>query len=115
MNAIGISPEPSRSPPDLDGFDAADDEWRLDPERYRRFVESATGLSPGADLSASDCYRIGNRLEGFIEERTRAGEWTDSLTEEYPDVESLEEVVGLARFFRRCHDCCLEADVVAAE
>jgi hypothetical protein len=66
-----------------------------------------TGIDVEGDLSAPDCYRIGNRLEAFIAERRREGEWTEALVDEYPDVGSVAEIVGLARFVRECHDCRL--------
>lgn len=80
-------------------------EWHLDPDQYREFIETVTGIAPPDEPTASDCYRIGNRIEAFVEEHHRLDEWTPDLVEEYPDVDSLAEILGLARFFRRCHDC----------
>lgn len=103
-----IPPATSWTGPSTCGLELSRDEWRLDPDRYREFVEVATGIRLADEPTASECYRIGNRLEGLVEERQRRDEWTPSLVEEYPDVESLEEIVGLSRFFRRCHDCRIE-------
>jgi hypothetical protein len=94
---------------DLAGFEVADSVWRLDLDYYRGFIESATGISPDSNPSASDCYRIGNRLEAFIDEKQRAGEWTPDLVENYSKIDSLRQLYWLARFFRQCHEQCLEA------
>lgn len=104
---IRISPDTSRTGPSVEGLVLSASEWRLDPGRYRAFVETVTGISVPDDPTASECYRVGNRLEAFVEERHRHGEWTPGLVEEYPDVDSLDEILGLARFFRQCHDCRL--------
>lgn len=102
---ISISPPSPRPASSYDGLELTETRWRLDPEEYSEFVKTVTGVTVTGNLSASDCYRIGNRLEGFIEERMRRDEWRAALVEEHPDVESLEEIRCLARFFRRCHDC----------
>ncbi|MFB6167678.1 MAG: hypothetical protein ABEJ43_02400 [Haloferacaceae archaeon] len=101
-------PRPSPPPDaDLDGFDADESTWRLNLDRYGAFVAAVTGIRPGADVTAADCYRIGNRLEAFIAERKRTDDWTAALVEEYPDVDSLDQIHALARFFRHCHTACL--------
>lgn len=102
---IRVVPDAVWSDPAIDGLDVSDSEWRLDIDQYRDFIETATGISPTDNLSASDCYRIGNRLQALVEDRKRRGEWDSPLVEEYPDVESLDEFVWLARFFRACHAC----------
>ena len=102
---IHVTPEVLRTDPELRGLDISASEWRLDTEEYRAFIQAVTGISPTDGLSTTDCYRIGNRLQALIEERKRRGEWDRSLVETYSDVESLEEFVWLARFFRACHDC----------
>lgn len=73
-------------------------------EHYAAFIEAVTGMTPSSDLSAEDCYRIGNRIEAFVEERHRAGEWDETVVDGYPVVESRAEVLALARFLRRCHE-----------
>lgn len=105
---IQIAGSDVRTLPSFEGIQADSDGWRLDPSAYRALTESITGMPLTDDLSATECYRIGNRLEAFIAERRRTGEWTESLVEEYPDVESLEEIVALARFLRTCHERCLD-------
>jgi len=105
---IRVLPDTPWSGPSTRGLELSPDEWRLDPGRYREFVEAAIGIRLTDEPTASDCYRIGNRLEALVEERRRRGEWTPDLVEAFPDVESLAEIVGLARFFRRCHECRLE-------
>jgi hypothetical protein len=104
---IRISPTASRTLPAATGLTVTDETWQLDPDEVAPFVEATTGLSLSSDLGAAACYRIGNRLEGFIEARKRDGEWTPDLVESYPDVDSLDEIVALARFFRECHTCSL--------
>lgn len=104
---IRISPSTTQSAPAVGSIEVADDEWRLDPTRYRQFITETTGYTVTADPCPSECYRIGNRLEAFVEERKRAGEWSLALVDGYPEVESLDEIIGLARFFRECHACCL--------
>jgi hypothetical protein len=98
----------SRPDAPIEGLEVTDTEWSLDTDRYRPFIESVTGVRVDGEVSASDCYRIGNRLEGLIDERRRQDRWTADLVAELPVVESREEVLWLARFFRHCHDCCLE-------
>ena len=106
---ITTSPDSNYLPPSIPGLELTDDEWRLNPEEYEQFITATTGVSPTADLDASDCYRIGNRLEGFLETRKRNEEWTDTVGDTHPDIESVDEVLALARFFRQCHDCCLDS------
>jgi hypothetical protein len=108
---ITIETTHSSSVPDEDlaGFEVADSVWRLNLDYYRGFIQSVTGISPAENPSASDCYRIGNRLEAFIAENQRAGEWTEDLTEGYSEIDSLRQVYWLARFFRQCHEQCLKA------
>ncbi|WP_435332917.1 hypothetical protein [Haloarchaeobius sp. TZWWS8] len=93
--------------PELAGLEVTESEWRLDTDRYRRFVEEAARQSLDDQPTAADCYRIGNRIEALIAEHRQRDDWSPSLVEEYPDVDSLDEIVGLARFFRHCHDCQL--------
>lgn len=102
---IRIDSDAVRSDPAIEGVEVSGSEWRLDVDRYRAFLREATGVSPAGGLSASDCYRIGNRLQAFVEARKRDDEWNRALVESYPDVESLEEFLWVARFFRACHDC----------
>jgi hypothetical protein len=94
---------------DLAGFELSDSVWRLELDRYVDFIESVTGISPTRDPAAADCYRIGNRLEAFIDERRRAGEWTHALVEQYAAIDALGQIYWLARFFRQCHEHCLDA------
>lgn len=93
----------------LVGFELSDSVWRLELDHYRDFIESVTGIAPIRNPSAADCYRIGNRLEAFIDERRRAGEWTDALVEQYSAIDALGQIYWLAQFFRQCHEHCLEA------
>lgn len=104
-DAMRVTPDAVWTDPDIEGLSVSDAEWRLDVDRYEEFLSEATGVSPAEGLSASDCYRMGNRLQALIEERKRQDEWGPALVEAYPDVESLEAFVWLARFLRACHDC----------
>jgi len=106
---IRIEPTEGQTTPSFSGLQAEDDEWHLDPEQYRDFTEAVAGIALTADLSATDCYRIGNRLEAFIAERKRDGEWTEALLAEYSGVGSLAEIVALAQFLRTCHERCLDS------
>jgi hypothetical protein len=103
QTTIHVAPDAVWSDPAVEGLDASDGEWRLDVDRYRAFLDEAAGLSPADGLSASDCYRVGNRLQGLIEERKRHDAWDPALLEEFPDVDSLQQILWLARFFRACH------------
>lgn len=105
---IRIEPETDRRPATTAAFGIADSAWVLDVSEYADFIEAATGITVTETLDPSDCYRVGNRLEGLIDERRRHGTWDADLLSEYPEVESLAEIVSLARFFRQCHDCCLD-------
>lgn len=102
---IIVTPEAVWSDPGMEGLTVSETEWRLDVDRYQEFLGEATGISPADGLSASDCYRIGNRLQALVEKRKRHDEWGPSLVEAYPDIDSLEEFLWVARFFRACHDC----------
>lgn len=104
MLSAEISRYEVRPDTSLRGFELSDDEWRLDTDAYRNFIESVTGMGVSDGLSASQCYRIRNRLEAFMVDRRRRGEWTENLTREFPDIESLDEVVELAKFFRELYD-----------
>jgi len=92
----------TRSLPPLRGIRHDDGVLVFDPDHYESFIEEATGMSVTNDLSATKCYVIGNRLEAIIDEATRRGEWSRTLTD-YPDISSMDEIVGLARLFRRAH------------
>jgi len=93
---ICVVPDAVWSDPGIEGLDVG---------RYGDFIQVATGISPASGLSASDCYRIGNRLQALVEQRKRHDEWEPTLVESYPDVEALGEFLWVARFFRACHDC----------
>ena len=109
MTVVETNHSSTLSDGSIDGFERSDSVWRLNLDHYGEFIESITGITPEENLSASDCYRIGNRLEAFIDESQRAGEWTEELVEKHPEVDSLRQLYVLARFFRRCHEQCLEA------
>lgn len=100
---ISVPKDSMRSRPSLDGIELADGAWQFDPQRYRSFLRERTGIDPGGELTGADCYRIGNRLEAFIEDRRRRGEWEASLVETEPEVDTLDEIAELARLFRQCH------------
>lgn len=99
-----------RDAPTPRGFEVVDGEWRCDVEYYREFVATVAGATAPVDCGDDDCYVVGSRLEGFIEQRRADGEWTEALPERYPDVESLAEIEALALFFRTC-----EADARSVE
>ena len=100
-----VTPHAVWSDPGIDGLDVSETEWRLNVDRYREFLVEATGISPADGLTSSDCYRIGNRLQALVEERKRQDEWGPALVDAYPVVDTLEEFLWVARFFRACHDC----------
>lgn len=100
-----VTPDAVWSDPEIEGLDVSDAEWQLDVGRYEEFLAEATGISPADGLSASDCYRVGNRLQALIEERKRNDEWGPTLVESYPGVDSLAAFLWVARFFRACHNC----------
>lgn len=102
---IQITADPAWSDPAIEGLEVSDAEWRLDVDRYREFIAAATGIDPSDGIDSSDCYRIGNRLQALVEKRKRHDEWGPALVDEYPDVESLDEFLWVARFFETCHDC----------
>ena len=102
---VAVTPKSVWTDPDVEGLDVSGDEWRLDVERYQEFLVETTDVSPADELSASDCYRIGNRLQALVEKHKQQGEGESGLVESHPDVESLEAVLCLARVFRACHDC----------
>lgn len=104
---IRIDPPPGRPPPTITGLTVEEDVWKFDPEPYHRFIEEATDIQVPANLTATDCYRIGNRLEALIEEAHRQDRWNRRLIEQYPTVTSLDEIVGLAHVFRTCHESCV--------
>jgi hypothetical protein len=101
---IRITPQTARSAPDLVGLETSAGEWRFDPSHYRQFVESTTGIPVADHPPPTDCYRIRNRLEAFVDEHRRSGVKDELLTAEHPAVDSIEEITELARFFRHCHD-----------
>lgn len=99
-----IKPNAVWSDPDVNGLTVSDTAWCLDIDRYQNFIQASTGVFPDESLSRSDCYRIGNRLQALIEERKRSNEWEPDIIEAYPEVESLDTILWLARFFRACHE-----------
>jgi hypothetical protein len=102
---IAVVPDTVWTDPDIDGIEVSEGEWRLRVDRYQEFIAESTGIPPADGLAAADCYRIGNRLQGLIEECKRHDEWTPALVAEYSDINSLDEFLWVARFFRACHDC----------
>lgn len=109
---IRATPDTVRSDPAIEGLAVCDTEWRLDVDRYADFLTAVTGISLTGGLSTADCYRIGNRLQAFVEDHTRRSEWNQSLVGEHRDVDSLAEILWLARFFRACHDSHDPGDTV---
>jgi len=103
-DVVRVTPDAVWTDPDIEGLEVSDTEWRLDFDRYQEFLVETTGMCPAESLSASDCYRMGNRLQALIEERKQQDEWGPALVEAYPDVDSLEAFVWVARFLRACHD-----------
>ncbi len=102
---IRVTPETVRTDPSIAGLEVSAEEWQLDVARYREFLSVTTGISVAEGLSAAECYRVGNRLQALVETRKRHDEWGPELVAEYPDVESLETITWIARFFRACHEC----------
>ena len=95
------SPPDNLEAPTPRGFAVTDGTWQCDVAQFEGFLAAIGGVEATVACDG-DCYVVGSRIEGFIAERQAAGEWTESLTEEYPDVESLSEIEALALFFRRC-------------
>lgn len=104
---IRIDPATARPPPAISGLTVEGDRWEFDPDPYHAFIKEATGIDFPDDPTATDCYRIGNRLEALIEEAQRHDQWNSAFVDQYPTVSTLNEIVGLARFFRRCHESYL--------
>ncbi len=102
---IELSAEALGRVPSVDGVERESGTVRFDPAAHRAFVEAATGIDPAGDLSPAECYLIGNRLEALVDERTRTGEWETGTAPapDHPGIESLTDVVGLARLFRAYH------------
>lgn len=91
------------------GMTVTDDEWALDVDEHRAFLEAVTGTRLPPDPDAADCYRVGNRLEGFIEEH--AGDpWPPTPEAAAATVDDWSDVHWLADFFRACHDHCRSPD-----
>jgi hypothetical protein len=98
---IRVDPDPALSLSPVSGIEEDDDGVLFDPAGYRSFVEAVTGLTVSDDLTAGEAYTIANRIEAAVEaEYSRRGEWSSSLVEGYPDVESAEEAVAVAGLFR---------------
>lgn len=89
-----------------------DGRWQVDVERYAPFIREVTGISVSGGLSGNDCYRIGNRMQGFIEDMKGDDEWNSEAISSYPVVSSTEEVFWLSEFFRECHACELHPEEV---
>lgn len=98
---LGCSPPDHLEVPTPRGFTVDDGTWRCDTARFEHFLAAVGGVEGSLECEG-DCYVAGSRIEGFIAERQAAGEWNESLTEAYPDVESLAEIEALALFFRTC-------------
>ena len=96
-----LSRKIGRSPASLD---LSVSRSRLGIEYFDEFVKAVTGITLTSDLDAADCHRIGNRLEAFVEEKRRRDEWDLDLLDDYPALDSVEQVYLLARFFRTCHE-----------
>lgn len=102
---LSMISDAAQSNPNIEGLSISGSEWKLDVDLYETFIMEATGISPGRNLSGSDCYRIGNRLQALIEKRKRCDEWDQTVVEAYPDIGTLEQFSWIARFFRACYEC----------
>ncbi|PSP50303.1 hypothetical protein BRC75_01190 [Halobacteriales archaeon QH_7_69_31] len=98
---LGCSPPDYLEVPTPRGFTVDEGTWRCDIARFEQFLAAVGGVEGSLECDG-DCYVAGSRLEGFIAQRQAGGEWNESLTEAYPDVESLAEIEALALFFRTC-------------
>jgi hypothetical protein len=98
---LGCSTPDHLEVPTPRGFTVEDGTWRCDIARFEPFLAAVAGVEGSLECEG-DCYVAGSRIEGFIAQRQAAGEWNVSLTETYPDVESLAEIEALALFFRTC-------------
>jgi len=65
-----------------------DGNWQVDIEHYAPFIREVTGISVSGGLSGNDCYRIGNRMQGFIEEMKGDDDWNSEAIGSYPVVGS---------------------------
>jgi len=75
--------------------------WTFDIREYRSDLNSIvpTDLSP--DPGPQEAYRAAVFLEGFIQERRRVGDWSDSALDRFDSFESTLEVEAVAKALRR--------------
>lgn len=103
MTGVSLRTEPpsdGREPPDIDGFEHAHGEWRLQVEHYRDFLADVTGVDVSESLTPRELKTIQGRLEGCIERYEREGRCRCDDLAGYEAIEDVEDVHDLARFFR---------------
>lgn len=65
-----------RTPPQLDGLEVDDGEWRLSLDAHRDLLLDLTGVDPDGVLALRDLVTIRARLEGYVERERRPAERT---------------------------------------
>ena len=71
---LRIRIEGDRTPPQLDGLEVGDGEWRLSLEAHRDLLRDLTGIDPDEDLTLQELVTIRARLEGYVERTKRPAE-----------------------------------------
>lgn len=89
-----------RDPPDIDGFEHKDGEWRLKLDGYERFIEDVTGVAVDDNISVRELKTIQSRIEGCVATYKRSGECMCDDLQDYEYIDSMETVQELSRFFR---------------
>jgi hypothetical protein len=89
-----------REPPELAGFEALENLWRLRIDYYQKFLAEVTGITPSHELSPSELKTIQSRLEGCIETYEHEGHCMCDEFSRYEYIDSIADVHELSRFFR---------------
>ncbi|MFB6296157.1 MAG: hypothetical protein ABEH66_04855 [Halobacteriales archaeon] len=89
-----------REPPDVEGVERRDGEWRLRLEFHDSFIRDVTGIETTGGVSTRELKTIQSRLEGCVETYKREGACACEEFWRYDHLDSIDAVRELARFFR---------------
>lgn len=86
--------------PELTGFEESDGEWQLELDHYRSFISDVTGIELSRELTPREMKIIQSRLEGCVERYERTNSCVCDQLERYENIDSMNTVHELSRFFR---------------
>jgi len=84
-----------------ESFLDASGSWTFDIREYRSDLNSIVPTDLAPDPGPQEAYRAAVFLEGFIQERRRAGDWSDSALDRFDAFDSTLEAEAVAKALRQ--------------